>query len=66
MNRVIFFISAIVIMSLFSSQLLALPRGAIARLGFGDIHDVKFSPDGKMLAMQAMAFIFMTPSHFHR
>ncbi len=47
MKRAIFFISAIIIISSFSSQLLALPEGAVARLGIGDVNAVTFSPDGK-------------------
>ena len=51
MKRAIFFISAIIIISSFSSQLLALPEGAIARLGIGRVNAVTFSPDGKYLAV---------------
>ena len=50
MKRAIFFISAIIIISSFTSQLLALPEGAIARLGIGNVFGVAFSPNGKMLA----------------
>jgi WD40 repeat protein len=51
MKRAIFFISAIIIISSFSSQLLALPKGAVARLGIGDVNNFTFSPDGKFLAV---------------
>ena len=51
MKRVIFFISAIITLCLFSSQLLALPEGAVARLGIGHVNAVTFSPDGKYLAV---------------
>ena len=51
MKRAIFFISAIIIISSFSSQLLALPEGAVARLGIGNVNAVTFSPDGKFLAV---------------
>ena len=59
MKRAIFFISAIIIISSFSSQLLALPEGAVARLGFGAVNDVKFSPDGKMLAIASDFGIYL-------
>ena len=40
MKRAIFFISAIIIISSFSSQLWALPEGAVARLGISCIMSV--------------------------
>jgi WD40 repeat protein len=52
MKRAIFFSS-------FSSQLWALPEGAVARLGFGVVNDVKFSPDGKMLAIASGFGIYL-------
>jgi len=52
MKRAIFFISAIIIISSFSSQLLALPEGAVARFGgMGEVNAVTFSPDGKYPAV---------------
>jgi hypothetical protein len=50
MKRAIFFIIAIILCS-FTSQLLALPEGAVARLGLGGVSEVTFSPNGKMLAV---------------
>jgi WD40 repeat protein len=50
MKRAIFFIIAIILCS-FPSQLLALPEGAVARLGKGQFNAVTFSPDGKYLAV---------------
>ena len=32
-------------------QQMSLPEGAVARLGLGNVNDVKFSPDGKYLAV---------------
>ena len=52
MKRVIISLSiAIITLFSFSSQLLALPEGAIARLGIGSVNAVTFSPDGKYLAV---------------
>jgi len=60
MKRVIIFlIIAIITSCSFSSQLLALPEGAIARLGFGSVSDVKFSPGGSMLAIACSAGIYL-------
>ena len=56
MKRAIFFISAIIIISSFSSQLLALPEGAVARLGIGGANAVTFSLDGKYLAVATQSF----------
>ena len=49
-RAIIFFITAFILCS-FSSQLLALPKGAVARLGIGEVNAVTFSPDGKYLAV---------------
>jgi WD40 repeat protein len=57
-RAIILFIIAIILCS-FSSQLLALPKGAVARLGFGVVNDVKFSPDGKMLAIAGDTGIYL-------
>jgi len=60
MKRVtIFLIIAIITLCSFSSQLLALPEGAVARLGKGSIRDVAFSPDGKMLAVASSIGIWL-------
>jgi WD40 repeat protein len=59
MKRVIFFISAIIILCSFSSQLLALPEGAVARLGIGNVNAVTFSPDGKYLAVASSIGVFL-------
>ena len=66
MKRAIFFISAIIIISSFSSQLLALPEGAVARLGMNGVSKsiypscaVTFSPDGKMLAVAGSIGIYL-------
>jgi len=59
MKRAIFFISAIIIISSFSSQLLALPEGVVARLGIGNVNAVTFSPDGKFLAVASSIGIFL-------
>jgi hypothetical protein len=58
MKRAIFFIVAIILCS-FSSQLLALPEGAVARLGIGDVNAVTFSPDGKYLAVATDIGVFL-------
>jgi len=59
MKRAIFFISAIIIISSFSSQLLALPEGAVARLGKGSVNEVTFSPDGKFLAVASSIGVWL-------
>jgi WD40 repeat protein len=59
MKRAIFFISAIIIISSFSSQLLALPNGTVARLGKGTIEAVTFSPDGTMLAVAGSIGVYL-------
>jgi WD40 repeat protein len=59
MKRAIFFISAIIIISSFSSQLLALPEGAVARLGKGIVNEIAFSPDGKILAIASSIGVWL-------
>ena len=44
-------------MSAFAQQ--DLPEGAIARLGKGDMRDIAYSPDGKLLAMAVLADIWL-------
>ncbi|MCX6719308.1 MAG: WD40 repeat domain-containing protein [Candidatus Taylorbacteria bacterium] len=63
MKRAIFFISAIIIISSFSSQLLALPEGAVARLGKGSVDEVTFSPDGKILAVASSIGVWLYDAH---
>jgi hypothetical protein len=50
-RAIIFLVIAIITLCSLSSQLLALPEDAVARLGMGGVHAVTFSPDGKMLAV---------------
>ncbi|MEK7398637.1 MAG: hypothetical protein AAB116_17020, partial [Candidatus Poribacteria bacterium] len=52
------FIIAIILCS-FPSQLLALPEGAVARLGIGTVNAVTFSPDGKYLAVATSIGVFL-------
>jgi WD40 repeat protein len=59
MKRAIFFISAIIILCSFSSQLLALPEGAVARLGKGRVKAVTFSPVGTVLAVACYYGIYL-------
>ena len=59
MKRAIFFISAIIIISSFSSQLLALPEGAVARFGMREVNAMTFSPDGKYLAVASSIGVFL-------
>jgi len=59
MKRAFFFVVAIVILCSFPSQLLALPDGAIARLGVGDVKEIVFSPDGKYLAVASSIGVFL-------
>ena len=47
----LFFLTFIALICLYTQQSMALPRGAVARLGKGSVAAVAFSPDGKMLAV---------------
>ncbi len=47
----LFSLTFIVLICLYTQQSLALPRGAVARLGKGCVDAVAFSPDGRMLAV---------------
>ncbi len=58
MRRTIFFVT-VVIFCLFASQLLASSDGIVARFGFGDVFNVKFPPDGKMLAIGAIVGLYL-------
>jgi len=59
MKRAIFFIATTIIISSFSSQLFALPKGAIARLGIGTVNAVTYSPDSKYLAVASSIGVFL-------
>ncbi len=62
MKRAILFIIAIILCS-FSSQLLALPDGSIARLGKGSVDEIAFSPDGKILAVASSIGVWLYDAH---
>jgi len=64
MKRMIFFVPSIIIIFIcsFSSQLLALPEGVVARLGRGSVNQVTFSPDGKMLAVASSIGVWLYDS----
>jgi WD40 repeat protein len=47
----LFSLTFILLICLYAQQSLALPRGAVARLGKGSVNAVAFSPDGKILAV---------------
>ena len=57
-RAIICFIVAIILCS-FPPQLLALPEGAVARLGNGGVDAVTFSPDGTMLAVASSIGIYL-------
>jgi WD40 repeat protein len=59
MKRIIIITFMLVLVCSFSSQLLALPEGAIARLGKGTVKAVAFSPDGKYLAVAGSIGIWL-------
>ena len=55
MKRAIFFISAIIIISSFSSQLLALPEGVVARLRIKGIEcERRARKDGKIFYLRIL------------
>ncbi len=58
MKRITLFVIGIVFCSL-SSGLMALPEGAIARLGKGSVKAVAFSPDGRFLAVASSIGVWL-------